>query len=342
MKLKLGLAILFSIGLFFEIYRDFINPPTRYTEESGKSSHSPQSFSPLSEPMELNKPKALLGRDLFSDTRLSKGNQISCKSCHNLENGGADNAQFSAGVGNSRGIINTPSVFNSSLNFKQFWNGRADDLNSQIDGPIHNPLAMSSDWPEIISKLKADPNYVSQFKKVFDQEITKNTIIESIVEFEKALITIDAPFDLYLKGDRSAMTEAQHRGFTKFQEYGCIACHQGQNLGGNMFQNMGVAFDYFAERGGSYESDQGRFAITKLYPDLHVFKVPSLRNVELTAPYFHDGTEPSLENAVKKMGRYQLGRDLPKEDVKDIANFLKALTGKKPKILREANNANEK
>lgn len=338
---KIAVALVAGISLF-AIFREFGDSETSYKGEVAKTNHSLMSFSALSEPEGIDLAKALLGRELFSDTRLSKGNQISCSSCHDLEKGGADGKQFSIGVGNSPGTVNSPTVFNSSLNFKQFWNGREDNLNGQIDGPIHNSIEMNSNWPEIVAKLKADQKLVAWFKKVFNDEITKDRIVDAIVEFEKALITTDSPFDKYLNGDSSALTEAQLKGFHKFQEYGCIACHQGQNVGGNMFQSMGIAFDYFAERGGSYESDQGRFSVTKLYPDLHVFKVPSLRNIELTAPYFHDGTEPNLENAVKKMGRYQLGRDLPKEDIKEIAEFLKSLTGKKPKILREANNAFEK
>jgi len=314
-------------------YIETFNTPQSGPEET---SYRSSTVEPLQMPEDLVKGRALLGRELFSDKRLSKGNQISCQSCHDFSKGGADSRQFSVGIDGKLGGINSPTVFNSGKNFKQFWNGREDDLSSQVNGPIHNPVEMGTTWEEIVAKLKADDLMVQWFKEVFGDEISKERIISAIVEFENALVTVDSPFDRFLKGDRAALTEDQISGFYKFENYGCIACHQGENIGGNMFQSMGVAFNYFSERGGKFESDMGRFAVTGNEHDRHVFKVPSLRNVQLTAPYFHDGSEPSLENAVKKMARYQLGRKLPKEDLRDITEFLKSLTGKKPRILSEA------
>lgn len=289
---------------------------------------------PLELPANIDVAKAQLGKELFSDTRLSKDNSISCQSCHSFSKGGADGRQFSIGVGGAKGDVNSPTVFNSAFNFTQFWNGRAQDLTAQAPEPVHNPAEMGTSWQEVVEKLSRDPNLSQKFLTIFNRPPDARAIVESIVEFERSLVTLNAPFDRYLRGDSNAITEQQLRGFHKFNNYGCIACHQGQNVGGNMFQTMGVAHDYFKERGGSFPSDLGRFAITKLEADRHVFKVPSLRNVELTAPYFHDGSEPRLDSAVRKMARYQLGRDLPAQDAADIVAFLKSLTGEAPSILQ--------
>jgi len=330
----LPILVLALYGIFYYVEKSSAN---QYSNtEVQNFIYKSSTIEPLEVPSDLDRRKAFLGRELFSDKRLSKGNQVSCHSCHSFEIGGADGRQFSVGVDGKLGIVNAPTVFNSAKNFKQFWNGREEDLFGQIDGPIHDPREMGTTWDEIVEKLKADQMMVLLFNEIFDAEISKDRIIGALVEFETALVTEDSPFDLFLKGDHDALTESQIAGFRKFETYGCVACHQGQNIGGNMFQSMGVAFNYFAERGGYFESDVGRFVVTGQEHDRHVFKVPSLRNVQLTAPYFHDGSEPSLENAVRKMARYQLGRKLPKEDIKDITEFLKSLTGKKPKILSEA------
>ncbi len=292
-------------------------------------------FGPLRAPKKYNPTKIEIGRLLFNDQRLSKNNTVSCASCHNLMHGGADNRQFAIGIDGSIGHANTPTVFNSALNFRQFWDGRAETLSEQTESPIHNPKEMGSNWPEIIGKLNKDSKLKQLFSKVYSDGINQKNIVDSIVEFEKTLITLDAPFDKYLKGDTAALTELQISGYKKFSSYGCVACHQGQNIGGNMFQTMGIAGDYFKERGGFYPSDLGRYNITKNEMDKHTFRVPSLRNVELTAPYFHDGAVKTLEEAVKKMARFQLGRSLSKEDTDAIVAFLKSLTGKAPDTIKE-------
>lgn len=299
------------------------------------SSFDGHSIRPLEMPENLDPDRVTLGKKLFFDTRLSHDETISCHSCHNLKNGGADGRQFSVGLNGTRGQVNAPTVFNSALNFRQFWNGRAEGLADQAVGPITNPVEMGSSWEEIIPRLEKDREMKEEFKRVFNDEIKADLIIAAIVEFERSLVTLNSRFDLYLKGDQNAIDEAEIRGYRKFSQYGCIACHQGQNVGGNMFQTMGVAFNYFAERGGRLDSDEGRHSVTQNEADRHVFKVPSLRNVELTAPYFHDGSEPNLENAIRKMARYQLGRVLPDEDVRDISLFLKTLTGERPSVLGE-------
>jgi cytochrome c peroxidase len=285
---------------------------------------------PLEMPANIDLEKAALGEALFSDPRLSKNDTISCQSCHDLDNGGADHRQFSIGVDGAIGGINAPSVFNSSLNFKQFWDGRAETLADQIEGPLHAKQEMASDWPTVIRKLSGDPELAMRFRKLYADGISQASIVDSIVEFERSLITMDAPFDKFINGDPNALTDLQIQGYRKFDQLGCISCHQGRNVGGNMFQTFGVSGDYFVNRGGRFPSDDGRFAITHEEIDRHVFKVPSLRNVALTAPYFHDGSEPNLENAVRKMAKYQLAQDIQDSDAKAIAAFLKSLTGQTP------------
>ena len=287
-------------------------------------------FSALSAPKNLVPAKVELGALLFHDVRLSKDNTISCASCHDLNRGGADGRQFAIGVNGASGDVNSPTVFNSSLNFRQFWDGRANSLNDQIEGPVHNPIEMASDWPQIIEKLKADQNIVARFDKIYGNGLKEQNLKNAIIEFERSLVTLNSPFDRYLQGDSWALSGDQVRGFEKFKSYGCVSCHQGQNLGGNMFQNLGVSGDYFKDRGGYFKSDLGRFNVTGIETDKHMFRVPSLRNVALTSPYFHDGTVKTLKEAVQKMGKYQLGRELSDADTNDLVAFLKSLTGERP------------
>ena len=285
--------------------------------------------------------KAALGERLFYDPRLSHDNSISCYSCHDLGRGGTDHRQHSIGVGGAMGSVNTLTVFNAALNFRNFWNGRADDLKEQLDQVIASTTELASSWPEVIAKLKQDPDYVLQFTAAFEKSNNKNrcsgkscadlvnreTVTAAIVEFERSLITPNSRFDRYLLGDESAITAEEKAGYALFKSYGCVACHQGRNVGGNMFQIFGVMDDYFANRGHITDADYGRFNVTGREEDRFHFRVPSLRNVALTAPYFHDGTAESLDQAVMVMARYQLGVTMPAEDVGLIVKFLGTLTG---------------
>jgi cytochrome c peroxidase len=276
-----------------------------------------------------------LGNELFHDARLSKDNRISCSSCHDLQHGGGDGKIRSLGIQGAMGDINAPTVFNSGFNFRQFWNGRARTLEDQIDGPVQNAKEMGSTWGEVISKVKSDNHYVALFKKVYRDDPTHEHIKDAIATFERALTTPNSRFDRYLRGDDSAITAFEKQGYSQFKSYGCVACHQGMNVGGNMYQTMGVMGDYFKERGTPItDADWGRYAITKLEEDKHVFRVPSLRNVALTAPYFHDGSAKTLNGAVQVMAKYQLGRKLSKQDIEHIVAFLKTLTGETPAILK--------
>ncbi|MCB1325033.1 MAG: cytochrome-c peroxidase [Spirochaetales bacterium] len=280
---------------------------------------------PLSVPLNAN--RVDLGRRLFFDARLSRDQSVSCATCHSLQTGGVDRRQVSQGLSGQPGVINAPTVFNSGFNFAQFWDGRAASLEDQINGPVANPVEMGFDWDGIVERLRADPEYVTAFLVAYDQEPTAELVRSAIAEFERSLYTPNARFDRYLRGDRTALTETELEGYGLFKEYGCIACHQGRNVGGNMFQTFGVVGDYFGNRGNLTEADLGRFNVTGEEADRHKFKVPSLRNVALTAPYFHDGTVESLDGAVRTMARYQLGIEMPESDVERIVAFLHTLTG---------------
>ncbi len=293
-------------------------------------SHAVEPITPLpsANELKLNQQKVQLGDSLFHDPRLSKDNSISCATCHTLSKGGTDQEVDSTGINGQHGGINSPTVFNSRYNFKQFWDGRAKDLAAQADGPVNNPKEMGSNWPEVIKKLKQDPSYVAQFKKLYPDGITSANVIDAIVEFEHSLVT-PSRFDDYLKGDKTALTAQELHGYELFKSYGCTACHHGINIGGSMYQKMGLVNDYFKDRKTPItKADMGKFNVTGQAADKHVFKVPTLRNVELTPPYFHDGSVKTLDQAVKMMGKYQLGVNIPQADVNDIVAFLKSLTGK--------------
>lgn len=301
------------------------------TSTWGGAAELTEPLGPLVAPVDVDNAKVSIGRKLFSDPILSADGKISCVSCHDFNRGGADARQFSIGIGGALGSINAPSVFNSGLNFRQFWNGRAATLEEQVNGPISHPKEMGATWDDVVSKLKNDPTYLAAFQKAFSDGVTAGNVRQSLAVFERTLVTVDSRFDLFLKGNKKALSPVEFAGYEKFKAYGCISCHQGANVGGNMYQTMGVMGDYFGDRGTpETEADQGRFAVTKKPADMHTFRVPSLRNIALTAPYFHDGSAPNLERAVEIMAQYQLGLKIPKEDRDSIVQFLGTLTGRKP------------
>jgi cytochrome c peroxidase len=271
--------------------------------------------------------KVALGDRLFHDKRLSRNNTLACASCHDLAKGGVDGRVSSTGINGARGAINAPTVFNSALNFRQFWDGRAASLEEQSAGPVHNPQEMGSNWAEVIGKLSQDGELVAQFKAAYPDGLQQHNIQDAIATFERTLNTPNSRFDKYLRGDKSALSADELRGYQLFKSYGCIACHQGINVGGNMFQSFGVLGDYFAQRGNVGAADLGRYNVTRNEADRHVFKVPSLRNIALTAPYFHDGSAASLPEAVDVMFRFQLGRSASAQDKDLIVRFLHTLTG---------------
>lgn len=277
--------------------------------------------------IDLNQNKVALGEKLFNETQLSRNNSISCASCHSLKTGGTDRSVHSPGINGAIGFVNTPTVFNAAFNFRQFWDGRSETLEEQIEGPTNSSHEMGSNWPEIIGKLKENPNYISTFSQLYREDINRENIKDAIATFMRSLYTPNSRFDKYLRGDINAITDEEKKGYTLFKNYGCISCHQGMNVGGNMFQKFGVLDDYFSSRGNITKADSGRANITGESKDDRVFKVPSLRNVELTPPYFHDGSTKSLKEAVAVMVKYQLGRTLSQPEIDAIVLFLKTLTG---------------
>lgn len=276
--------------------------------------------------------KVELGRMLYNDVRLSVDNSISCASCHDLSKGGTDNKPFSEGVGGQFGGINAPTVFNATFNFVQFWDGRAADLAAQAAGPPTNPVEMAhKNWRDIENILAADNNFAQAFTAVYPDGVTEANICNAIAEYEKTLITPNSAFDRYLKGNKEALTEQQILGYELFKQNSCATCHAGVNLGGLTYEFMGTHKDYFAARGTELtEEDYGR---GKQEEDVffdHRFKTPGLRNVALTAPYFHDATQATLLDAVNAMAEYQTDNHLTDEEAQAIVEYLNTLTGEIP------------
>jgi cytochrome c peroxidase len=281
-------------------------------------------YAPIAPPQSVNLGAVELGKKLYFDPRLSKSGFISCNSCHNLSMGGTDNIRTSIGDKWQQGPINSPTVLNSSLNLAQFWDGRAADLKEQAGGPIANPGEMAFSHTLAIDMLASIPAYQREFKLVFGKDkIDIDQVTMAIAEFEKTLVTPNSRFDQYLLGNKTAMTKDELAGYKLFNESGCVACHNGPNLGGNSFQKMGVVAPYK----GNVE---GRAAVTGKDADRFNYKVPTLRNVELTYPYFHDGQSNTLGEAVDVMGRLQLGKKFTKTENEQIVSFLKTLTGEQP------------
>ena len=273
--------------------------------------------------------KAELGFALFHDPRLSVDNTVSCASCHALDMGGVDNHQYSHGVEERLGGVNAPTVYNAVYNFVQFWDGRAKTLAEQAAGPPLNPVEMASEsFDEIIAKLQQDENYVKLFAELYPEGITEATITNAIEEFERTLVTPNSQFDKWLLGDDNALTAQELRGYELFKEYSCATCHTGVNLGGESYELMGLRRHYFEERGLELtEEDNGRYKQTQDERDRHRFKVPGLRNVELTWPYYHDGSRLTMDDAVRDMALYQCDVELAEGEVQDIVAFLRTLTG---------------
>lgn len=293
----------------------------------------PVAFAQASEPIEpikASKPKnpamVELGKKLYFDPRLSKSGFISCNSCHNLSMGGTDNLQTSIGHNWQQGPINAPTVLNSSMNLAQFWDGRAADLKAQAGGPIANPGEMAFTHELAVEVLNSIPAYKADFKRVFGKDKADiDMVTDAIAAFEETLVTPDSRFDKWLKGDKKALTEQEKNGYTLFKDSGCTACHYGPAVGGSSFQKMGLVAAYDTK-----SKAEGVAGLTGKDADRMKFKVPTLRNVEMTYPYFHDGAVWTLEEAVDIMGRLQLGRQYSKEEIADVVAFLKTLTGKQP------------
>lgn len=293
-----------------------------YAVEAGS-----EPIAPIPIDIKLAPDRVALGKRLFHEPQLSGDDTVACANCHGLDRGGADRAAHSFGVGGREGAINAPTVFNSGFNFRQFWDGRAATLEEQIDGPIHDQAEMASNWPQVLGKLRRDGAYRKAFDASYPDGITADNVKDAIATFERSLYTPNSRFDRYLRGDRAALSEDEQVGYRLFKELGCVSCHQGVNVGGNLYEKMGVMEDYFVARGNVTRADLGRYNQTGIEEQRFEFKVPSLRNIALTAPYFHDGSAETLEQAVRLMAKHQLGVELGEERQRLVAAFLRTLTG---------------
>jgi cytochrome c peroxidase len=300
-------------------------PPRTLPEPSAAASR--ESITPLPLSVNLDPRRVALGERLFNDVRLSRDNAKSCTACHPLEQGGMDGRSSATSANEPQRVRNTPTMFNVAFNASFNWDGIANVLEHQVEIVLLNPRLMNTTWPELLAKLRADTNYVARFKSAYAEGPTRVNVLDSLANFARSLVTPNARFDRYLRGERHALTAAEQQGYELFKSYGCVACHQGINIGGNMYQTFGVF-----EGAGDAEPkgaavDLGRYSVTKAPRDRGVFRVPSLRNVAVTAPYFHDGRARTLEEAVETMARVQLGRTLKAEEVGLIVQFLHTLTG---------------
>jgi len=285
-----------------------------------------ETLEPIKAPTNINAPMAELGKKLFFDPRLSKSGFISCNSCHNLSMGGSDNLVSSIGHNWQPGPINSPTVLNSSYNVAQFWDGRAKTLQDQAGGPIANPGEMASTHDLAIEVLTSIPGYVTEFESVFKNDpISIDQVTASIAEFEKTLVTPNSRFDQYLNGDSNAMSSKEIMGYQLFIETGCSSCHGGPAMGGGSFQKMGLIKPY-----KTTNDALGLAGVTGNDSDKFRFKVPTLRNIELTYPYFHDGGAQTLTQAVNIMAEIQLGRTFSAGESASVVAFLKTLTGEQP------------
>jgi cytochrome c peroxidase len=285
-------------------------------------------ISPISPVKEINLAQVELGKKLYFDPRLSKSGFISCNSCHNLSMGGTDNLPTSIGDKWQQGPINAPTVLNSSMNMAQFWDGRAADLKAQAGGPIANPKEMAFSHELTIDVLSSIPDYVVEFKQTFGTDkIDIDQVTTAIAEFEKTLVTPNSRFDQWLLGNEAAITADEKAGYDLFKNSGCVACHNGSAVGGSSFQKMGVVEAYKTDNPA-----EGLSGVTGKDADRFKFKVPTLRNIEMTYPYFHDGAVDTLTEAVDTMGRLQLGKKFTEAENAQIVAFLKTLTGDQPQF----------
>ncbi|MEY4718996.1 MAG: hypothetical protein RL563_1614 [Pseudomonadota bacterium] len=292
---------------------------------------------PLSAPVPENNPttaeKVVLGKMLYHDPRLSSTGTVSCASCHNTMLGGEDNRPNSMGVNGQTGGRSAPTVFNAAFNKVQFWDGRAESLEAQAAGPVTNPIEMGmKSWDDVVARLKTIEGYQVAFEKAFGKDsISKDNATKAIAAYERTLITPNSPYDKYVQGDKLAMTAQQVRGMQKANELGCTSCHSGPAFNGpGMFQKFPVNSNGYFEAQYHFSKDKGLAEVTKKDSDEHLWKVPTLRNIALTAPYMHNGSVPTLDKAVKIMGKLQLNQDLNDQDTADIVAFLNALTGEIP------------
>jgi cytochrome c peroxidase len=284
-------------------------------------------ISPVPVDIALDPARVKLGERLFRDNRLSIDDTRSCATCHPVERGAMDGRARGIAVDGRPRLRNTPTLFNVGLNTSFNWDGATSTLEAHAERLLLNPDVMGSTWPALLGKLRADADYRSAFSAAYAEGITQANLLNALATYERSLVTPNARFDRFLRGDAKALSAEERQGYELFKSYGCIACHQGVNVGGNLFQKFGIFQETDAQRGSKAEVDVGRYAVTKVERDRGVFRVPSLRNVALSGPYFHDGRMPTLEGAVETMARVQLGRALTGQEIGAIVRFLRTLTG---------------
>lgn len=294
-------------------------------------------FPKMPEPGDPSSPRAVLGKKLYLETALSYNNELSCNSCHMLNQYGVDNLPTSPGHEGKKGVRNSPTVYNSSFHIAQFWDGRAENLREQAKGPMLNPIEMGlADEHTAVQRIKGIPDYAPIFDLAFPNEkdpINFNNIALAIAAFEECLQT-PSPFDAYIAGDLTALTPIQKEGLDLFVNKACITCHNGPGIGGGLYQKFGLVNGPYWEYTKSVGHDRGRADFTQNEADEFFFKVPSLRNVVKTGPYFHDGSVKELSKAIEIMGQTQLGQTLTPEEIASIEAFLGALTGDLPSFVK--------
>ena len=300
----------------------------RFTTETVAEEFKNEPLQPLMKSLPTDPAKVELGFALYHDTRLSADNTISCATCHGLNTGGVDRKQYSEGINGQFGGVNAPTVYNAALNFVQFWDGRAADLKEQAAGPPLNPVEMGcTSFDQICEALAQDKDFTKKFTEVYPEGYSQSTITDAIAEFEKTLLT-PSRFDKYLMGDKNALTAEELEGYQLFKDNKCATCHVGVNVGGQSYEFMGIKNSYFDYRNtGLTDGDNGRYAVTKKESDRHKVKTPTLRNVMLTYPYMHDGTVASVEDAIRIMHEFQIGKEINDVEVEKIVVFLRTLNG---------------
>ena len=309
----------------------------RFATGTACEAYAQHALQPIPDSLTTDIRKVTLGRKMYNDARISLDGTLSCATCHVIDKGGADSrgTRTSEGIYGQFGGINAPTVLNAAFNVEQFWNGRAHTLADQAAGPPVNPVEMGDQtWEQICERLKEDASLVAEFQSIYPEGITQATVTDAIAEYEKTLITPNDRLDQMLKGDENALTEEEKKGLAAFMDNSCAVCHVGKTLGGQSFETLGIYEDYYAAREQSNpdivynDDDKGLAGFTGDTADLHRFKVPGLRNISKTSPYFHDGTQATIEDAVRAMFRFELGvKEAPESDVASISAFLRTLDG---------------
>jgi cytochrome c peroxidase len=299
------------------------------TEGSPSSVLNAEPIDPIPLHPEVASAVAELGELLFFSTVVSADGHVSCASCHALDHGMADRSAVSEIPFRPKTATNSTSLFNVRYFYKIKWSGEFDSIDTHLDALIKTPKIMGSNWAEIVARLSAEPAWGPRFHAVFSDGITVDNVRSALLEYERSLVATNAPFDRWLRGDSEALSPLARTGYQLFKDYGCVSCHQGMSVGANMLARFGVMGAKCSAPAASRdkEADLGRFSVTHRPEDRHVFRVPSLRNVATTGPYFHDGSAASLGEAVQLMGECQLGRELSVGDISAIVAFLQSLTG---------------